>query len=183
MVDHPYPVHDVSRASGGAEKKLSAVPCGCACGYSVHVIPIMSFRRYEGTMGAGLGQELYSSCNHTDVGIVMLGEFLQLHYVNDRARNYMDRAGSMDAALPHKHDLRLEIIELGTQIRERDTVGSWPHPDGVEARKTVRTKQGTFHLRALRVLDRSQRVGQQIMILIEDCVNGRLPSKSPEVAR
>jgi len=86
----------------------------------------------------------------------------------------MDRAGSREALLPHKQDLRLEIIKLGTQIRERDNAGTWPHPDGVEARKTVRTKQGTFHLRALRVPDPGHRAGQQIMILIEDRSNVRL---------
>lgn len=134
-------------------------------------------------MGEGLEPEGYRPGNTTDVGIVMLGESLQLHYVNDRARHYMDRAGSMDAALPHKHDLRLEIIELGTQIRERSTVGSWLHPDGGETRKTVRTKQGAFHLRAVRVPGRSERAEQQIMILIEDRVDGRLAPKSSEVAR
>lgn len=133
-------------------------------------------------MGAGSGSELSSPGNHTDVGIVMLGESLQLHYVNDRARNYMDRAGSMDAALPHKHDLRLEIIKLGTQIRERNTVESRSHPDEGEARKTVRTKQGAFYLRAVRVLGRSERTEQQIMILIEDRVSRALSSNSPEVA-
>ncbi|OGW47377.1 MAG: hypothetical protein A2V62_01375 [Nitrospirae bacterium RBG_19FT_COMBO_58_9] len=136
-------------------------------------------------MGAGSGPELSSPGNHTDVGIVMLGESLQLHYANDRARNYMDRAESMDmdAALPHKHDLRLEIIKLGTQIRERNTVESWPHPDEGEARKTVRTKQGAFYLRAVRVLGRSERAEQQIMILIEDRVSGALLSNSPDAAR
>ena len=134
-------------------------------------------------MGAGSEPEPYGPSNTTDVGIVMFGESLQLHYANDRARNYMERAGSRDAVLPHKQDLRLEIIKLGTQIRERDTVRPWLHPDGDEARKTVRTKQGAFHLRALRVLGRSQRVGQQIMILIEDRLNGRPPLKSPETAR
>ena len=133
-------------------------------------------------MGAGSGPESYRPGNTIDVGIVMFGESLQLHYANDQARNYMERAGSRDAVLPHNQDLRLEIIKLGTQIRERDSVGSWPHPDGGEARKTVRTKQGAFHLRAWRVLDRSQQVGQQIMILIEDRVNGRSPLKSPETA-
>ena len=123
-------------------------------------------------MGAGSGPEPYRPGNPTDVGIVMFGESLQLHYANDQARNYMERAGSRDSVLPHKQDLRLEIIKLGTQIRERDTVGSWPHPDGGEARKTVRTKQGAFHLRGLRVLDPSRRAGQQIMILIEDRLNG-----------
>lgn len=134
-------------------------------------------------MGAGSEPEAYRPGNTTDVGIVMFGESLQLHYANDQARNYMERAGSRDAVLPHKQDLRLEIIKLGTQIRERDTVGPWPHPDGGEARKTVRTKQGAFHLRALRVLSHSQRVGQQIMILIEDRLNGRLPLKSQETTR
>ena len=133
-------------------------------------------------MGADSGPKPYRPGNTTDVGIVMFGESLQLHYANDQARNYMERAGSRDAVLPHNQDLRLEIIKLGTQIREQDSVGSWPHPDGGEARKTVRTKQGAFHLRAWRVLDRSQRVGQQIMILIEDRVNGRSPLKSPETA-
>ena len=134
-------------------------------------------------MGAGLEPEAYRPGNTTDVGIVMLGESLQLHDVNDRARHYMDRAGSMDAALPHTHDLRLEIIELGTQIRERNTVGSWLYPDGGETRKTVRTKQGAFHLRAVRVPGRSERAEQHIMILIEDRVDGRLASKSSEVVR
>ena len=134
-------------------------------------------------MGAGSGPALYSQTNHIDVGIVMLGESLQLHYANDRARHYMDRAGSMDSALPHTHDLRLEIIELGTQIRERNTWGSWFHPDEDEARKTVKTKQGAFHLRAVRVPGRSERAEQQIMILIEDRVDGRLASKSSEVVR
>ena len=124
-------------------------------------------------MGVGVGPEPYRPDNSTDVGIVMFGESLQLHYANDQARNYMERAGGGDAILPHKQDLRLEIIKLGTQIRERDTVGSWPYPDGGEARKTVRTKQGAFHLRALRVLGRRQRVGHQIMILIEDRLKGR----------
>ena len=123
-------------------------------------------------MTAGVGAELNST---TDVGIVMFGESLQLRYANEQARNYMERAGSRDAVLPHKQDLRLEIIKLGTQIRERGIVGSWPHPDGVEAQKTVRTKQGAFRLRALRVLDPGQRAGQQIMILIEDRLNGRTP--------
>ena len=123
-------------------------------------------------MAAGVGAELNST---TDVGIVMFGESLQLRYANEQARNYMERAGSRDAVLPHQQDLRLEIIKLGTQIRERDAVGSWPHPDGVEAQKTVRTKQGAFRLRALRVLDPGQRTGQQIMILIEDRLNGRTP--------
>ena len=133
-------------------------------------------------MGEGLEPEAYRPGNTTDVGIVMLGESLQLKYVNDRARHYMDRAGSMDAALPHKHDLRLEIIELGTQIRERSIVGSWLHPDGGETRKTVRTKQGAFHLRAVRVPGRSERSEEKIMILIEDHVDGRLAWKSSEVA-
>jgi hypothetical protein len=134
-------------------------------------------------MGAGSGPALDSPGNHTDVGIVMLGESLQLHYVNDRARHYMDRAGSMDAALPHKHDLRLEIIKLGTYIRERNVVGAWFHPDEGEALKTVRTKQGAFYLRGVRVLGRSERAEQQIMILIEDRVSGALSSNSSEVAR
>ena len=123
-------------------------------------------------MGVGVGPEPYRPDNSTDVGIVMFGESLQPHYANDQARNYMERAGSRGAFLPHKQDLRLEIIKLGTQIRERDTVGAWPYPDGGEARKTVRTKQGAFLLRALRVLSRRQRVGHQIMILIEDRLKG-----------
>ncbi|MEP6958960.1 MAG: hypothetical protein ABI980_09545 [Nitrospirota bacterium] len=84
--------------------------------------------------------------------------------------------------LPHKQDLRLEIIKLGTQIREQDTGGSDSQADGAETRKTVRTQQGAFHLRASRVLDPSQRVGQQIMILIEDRLNARVSEKSPETA-
>lgn len=134
-------------------------------------------------MGAGSGPELYSSGNSTDVGIVMLGESLQLHYLNDRVRHYMDRAESMDAALPHPYDLRLEIIKLWTHIRERNIVGSGLHPDGGETRKTVRTTQGAFHLRVLRVRGCSERAEQQIMILIEDRMNRPLPSKSPEVPR
>ncbi|MDE3040910.1 MAG: hypothetical protein KGJ82_10080 [Nitrospirota bacterium] len=121
-------------------------------------------------MAAGVGSEPSST---TDVGIVMFGESLQLRYANEQARNYMERAGGRDAVLPHKQDLRLEIIKLGTQIRERGSVGSWAHPDGVEAQKTVRTKEGAFRLRALRVLDPGLRAGQQIMILIEDRLNGR----------
>jgi hypothetical protein len=134
-------------------------------------------------MSAGSGAEACRPGNTTDVCIAMFGESLQLHYANDRARNYMERAGSRDGVLPHKQDLRLEIIKLGTQVRERETSGSWSHPDGGEARKTDRTKQGAFHLRALRVLGPSQRAGQQIMILIEDRLNVRLPLKSPEIAR
>lgn len=126
-------------------------------------------------MGPGSGREPYRPGNSTDVGIVMLGEFLQLHFANDQARDYMDRAGSREAVLPHKQDLRLEIIKLGTQIRERDNAGSWPHSDGVEARKTVRTKQGAFYLRALRVPDPDQQAGHQIMILIEDRSKVRRP--------
>jgi len=130
-------------------------------------------------MPSGVGAELNST---TDVGIVMFGESLQLRYANEQARNYMERAGSWDAVLPHKQDLRLEIIKLGTQIRERVAVGSWPHPDGVEAQKTVRTKQGAFRLRALRVLDPGQRTGRQIMILIEARLNGRTPVEITETA-
>lgn len=134
-------------------------------------------------MDAGPGLEAHKRGNTTDVGIIMFGESLQLHYANDQARIYMERAGHTDAVLPYKQDLRIEIINLGTQIRERDTVGSWPHPDRDEARKTVRTKQGAFQLRALRVLGRSQRTGPQIMILIEDRLNGRPRLKLPETAR
>jgi hypothetical protein len=135
-------------------------------------------------MPSGVGAELNST---TDVGIVMFGESLQLRYANEQARNYMERAGSRDAVLPHKQDLRLEIIKLGIQIRERVAVGSWPHPawphpDGVEAQKTVRTKQGAFRLRALRVLDPGQRTGRQIMILIEARLNGRTPVEITETA-
>ena len=134
-------------------------------------------------MGAGSGSALDSQPNHTDVGIVMLGESLQLHYANDRARHYMDRAGSKDSAVPHAHDLRLEIIKLGTQIRERKTKGSWFPPDESEARKTVRTTQGAFNLRAMRVTSRSERAEQQIMILIEDRVSGACSTNVPEVSR
>jgi hypothetical protein len=102
-------------------------------------------------MDAGLGLEAYKRGNTTDVGIIMFGESLQLHYANDQARIYMERAGNRDTVLPYKQDLRIEIINLGTQIRERDTVGSWPQHDRDEARKSVRTKQGAFQLRALRV--------------------------------
>ena len=124
-------------------------------------------------MGAALGPALYGQTDHIDVGIVMLGESLQLHYANDRARHYMDRAGNLDSAVPYTHDLRLEIIKLGTQIRERNTWGTWFHPDEDEARKTVKTKQGAFNLCAVRVPGRSERAEQQIMILIEDRVNER----------
>lgn len=133
-------------------------------------------------MGAGSRPALYSQTDHTDVGIVMLGESLQLHYANDRARHYMDRAGDMDSAAPHTHDLRLEIIKLGTQIRERNTWGSWFHPDEEETRKTVRTKQGAFHLCAVRVLGHSERAEQQIMILIEDRVSGALSTNVLEAS-
>ena len=134
-------------------------------------------------MGAGSGPALCSQADHTDVGIVMLGESLQLHYANDRARHYMDRAGSMDSAVPHTHDLRLEIIKLGTQIRERNTWGSWFPPDEAEARKTVKTKQGAFHLCAVRVLGCSERAEQQIMILIEARVSGARSTNVPETSR
>ena len=134
-------------------------------------------------MGAGSGPALDGQTHHTDVGIVMLGESLQLHYANDRARHYMDRAGSMDSVVPHTHDLRLEIIKLGTQIRERNTRGSWFHPDEDEARKTVRTTQGAFNLRGMRVPGRSERAEQQIMILIEDRVNGACSTNFQEVSR
>ena len=134
-------------------------------------------------MGAGSGPALYSQADHTDVGIVMLGESLQLHYANDRARHYMDRAGSMNSAVPHTHDLRLEIIKLGTQIRERNTWGSWFPPDEAEARKTVKTKQGAFHLCAVRVLGCSERAEQQIMILIEARVSGARSTNVPETSR
>mgnify|MGYP001179661064 CR=1 FL=1 len=134
-------------------------------------------------MGAGSRPALYSQPDHTDVGIVMLGESLQLHYANDRARHYMDRAGDMDSVVPHTHDLRLEIIKLGTQIRECNTWGSWSHPDEEEARKTVRTKQGAFNLCAVRVLGHSERAEQQIMILIEDRVSGALSTNVPEASR
>jgi hypothetical protein len=134
-------------------------------------------------MGAGSGPALDGQTHHTDVGIVMLGESLQLHYANDRARHYMDRAGSMDSVVPHTHDLRLKIIKLGTQIRERNTRGSWFHPDEDEARKTVRTTQGAFNLRGMRVPGRSERAEQQIMILIEDRVNGACSTNFQEVSR
>lgn len=134
-------------------------------------------------MSAGSGPALDGQAHHTDVGIVMLGESLQLHYANDRARHYMDRAGSMDSVVPHTHDLRLEIIKLGTQIRERNTRGSWFHPDEDEARKTVRTTQGAFNLRGMRVPGRSERAEQQIMILIEDRVNGACSTNFQEVSR
>ena len=85
--------------------------------------------------------------------------------------------------MPHRHDLRLEIIKLGTQIRERNTRGSWFQPDEDEARKTVRTTQGAFNLRAVRVSDCSERAEQQIMILIEDRVNGACSTNFQEVSR
>lgn len=40
------------------------------------------------------------------LGVVMFGKSMQLRYANDEARNYMARAGSMDAVLSHKEDLR-----------------------------------------------------------------------------
>lgn len=134
-------------------------------------------------MSASSGSALDSQPHHTDVGIVMLGESLQLHYANDRARHYMDRAGNMDSAVPHRHDLRLEIIKLGTQIRERNNWGSWFPPDEDEARKTVRTTQGAFNLRAMRVAGHSERAEQQIMILIEDRVIGACSTNVPEGSR
>ena len=133
-------------------------------------------------MGLGVEPKLGGQGQRIDVGVVMFGESLRLHYANDQARNYMERAGSRGMILPHKQDLRLEIIKLGTQIREQDIGGSDSQAVGAETRKTVRTKQGAFHLRASRVLDPSQRAGQQIMILIEDRLNARSSEKSPETA-
>jgi len=132
-------------------------------------------------MSSSAGPKPYSLGNITDVGVVMFGETLKLRYANDQARNYMERAGNGNAVLSHRQDLRLEIIKLGTQIRERDAGESCFHSDESEARKTVRTKQGAFHLRALRVLDRSQRADRQIMILIEDRMGARPPLKSPKI--
>jgi hypothetical protein len=40
------------------------------------------------------------------LGVVMFGKSVKLRYANDEARNYMARAGSMDAVLSHKEDLR-----------------------------------------------------------------------------
>jgi len=128
-------------------------------------------------MGIDSRSEAYKASNLVDIGIVMFGESLRLHYANDQARDYMERAENREAVLPSSQDLRLEIIKLGTQIRDRSSVGSCPHPDRREARKTVRTKQGAFHLRALPVPDPSPQSGPKIMILIEDRVR-RCPTVS-----
>lgn len=111
-----------------------------------------------------------------DVGVVMFRESMQLRYANDEARSFMARAGSTDAVLSHKEDLRLAIVKLGIRVRTRWTVGMCALSDGVLATQTVRTQQGIFRLRALDVPDRNQEAGQYIMIVIEDCQKERTPS-------
>jgi hypothetical protein len=122
-------------------------------------------------MGVGVGPEPYRLDNSTDVGIVMFGESLQPHYANDQARNYMERAGVRSC---HTNKIFLsKLLNWVLKSGSETPWDPWPYPDGGEARKTVRTKQGAFLLRALRVLSRRQRVGHQIMILIEDQLKGR----------
>ena len=53
----------------------------------------------------------------TDVGVVMFWESMRLRYANDEARSYMARAGSTDAVLSNKEDLRLSIVKLGVHVR------------------------------------------------------------------
>ncbi len=70
----------------------------------------------------------------TDVGVVMFWESMRLRYANDEARSYMARAGSMDAVLSNKEDLRLSIVQTrcsrpGSTGCARFPTASWrPRP-------------------------------------------------------
>jgi hypothetical protein len=106
----------------------------------------------------------------------MFWDSMRLRYANDEARSYMARAGSTDAVLSNKEDLRLSIVKLGVHVRNRGIEGMRALPNGVLATQTVRTQQGLFRLRALEVSDPFQQADQQIMIVIEDCRKERPPS-------
>jgi hypothetical protein len=130
----------------------------------------------ERAISAASVREAICPSRATDVGVVLFRESMQLSYANDEARSYMTRAVSMDGVLSRKEDLRLAIVKLGVRVRSRGTDGMRALPDGVLATQIVRTQQGLFRLRALEVPNRDQEVGQHIMIVIEDCRQGRPPS-------
>jgi hypothetical protein len=63
-------------------------------------------------MEAGSGLEAYKRGNTTDVGIIMVGESLQLPYANDQARIYIERAGMRSCRTNKIFASKLSIWEL-----------------------------------------------------------------------
>jgi hypothetical protein len=102
-------------------------------------------------------------------GIVVFGHSMQLQYANEQARLLLNKCDDHRMAELQKNDLRVEIVKLGARIREQDpTLFGNQSLSQLEAQKTVRTTQGSFHLLAFGMPDHSCRTPQQIMIVIED---------------
>lgn len=94
---------------------------------------------------------------------------MQVQYANEQARLLLNKCDDHRMAELQKNDLRVEIVKLGARIREQDpTLLDNQSLSQLETQKTVRTTQGSFHLRAFGMPDHSYRTPQQIMIVIED---------------
>lgn len=122
-------------------------------------------------------EELHLSIDVTEAGIVLFERSMQLRYANDQARSFMTRVDNRKGLRGTAADLRVEIIKLGVQIREQDWDGG-PRPSSErEAKRIVKTAQGSFRLRALIVPARGEPAIQQILVVIEDRRNGRPASE------
>ena len=120
-------------------------------------------------MDSGAVQEHVPPLSRAEPGIVVFGHSMQLRYANEQARQLLNICDDHRSTALQKNDLRVEIVKLGVRVRELDPT-QWDNYllSQLGTQKTVRTTQGSFHLRAFGMLDHSCKTPQQIMIIIED---------------
>ncbi|MGQ0809931.1 MAG: hypothetical protein ACT4OO_01730 [Nitrospiraceae bacterium] len=122
----------------------------------------------------------------TDPGIVMFGGTMQVWYANQRAKDLIAQTKkARSVAAVKQRDLPWEIVQLGSQIRERihadGSIDGW---NDLAIDKTIQTMEGAVRLYGFGIPDPDGMTPWRIMIVIEECptepsrrwsANDRLP--------
>jgi hypothetical protein len=101
--------------------------------------------------------------------IVIFGASMQLRYANQRARDLIEEASGLGVTTLSEPSLPLEIIEVGTQLREQLNSGNQVHEGRrVEVSKTITIARGMLRLHAFGIPDPLISTPLLIMVVIEE---------------
>ena len=122
----------------------------------------------------GIGSDrAVPSPTHAGPGIMIFGGAMHLRYVNQRALDLMAQAAAARGAASRREDLRIEIVNLGAQLRDQ-VAERWisHHASRLESDKTIETARGLVRLRAFAVPIQQSAADPHIMIVLEEGVDG-----------
>lgn len=123
-----------------------------------------------------------------DPGIVIFGKSMHVTYVNDRARQFIDWAGSPTGSLQPGSDLMFQIVKLAAGLRDRLSAERPPGSPPEAAQETlVSTDSGAFKIVVFPLPQEHLGSRERVMVIIQKCqpqrtTPGHMQQQSPEQA-